>query len=178
MARELLSGKRFQLTRTCCATRAPGRIGLMDSLDEQFMRRAIELAREAEAAGEVPVGAVIVRDGRIVGEGSNRPIGARDPTAHAEMVALRAAASASESYRLTGTTLYVTLEPCAMCAGAMVHARVQRLVYGATDPRAGAAGSVFDIVRHPALNHRIDCVAGVLADECSIMLREFFAARR
>ena len=150
----------------------------MDSLDEQFMRRAIELAREAEAAGEVPVGAVIVRDGRIVGEGSNRPIGTRDPTAHAEMVALRAAASASESYRLTGTTLYVTLEPCAMCAGSMVHARVQRLVYGATDPRAGAAGSVFDIVRHPALNHRIDCVAGVLADECSIMLREFFAARR
>jgi tRNA(adenine34) deaminase len=150
----------------------------MDSLDEQFMRRAIELAREAEAAGEVPVGAVIVRDGRIVGEGSNRPIGTRDPTAHAEMVALRAAGSASDSYRLTGATLYVTLEPCAMCAGAMVHARVQRLVYAATDPRAGAAGSVFDIVRHPALNHRIDCVAGVLADECSIMLREFFAARR
>jgi len=150
----------------------------MDSLDEQFMRRAIELAREAEAAGEVPVGAVIVRDGRIVGEGSNRPIGTRDPTAHAEMVALRAAAAAGESYRLTGTTLYVTLEPCAMCAGAMVHARVQRLVYAATDPRAGAAGSVFDIVQHPALNHRVDCEGGVLSDECAIMLREFFAARR
>jgi len=150
----------------------------MDSLDEQFMRRAIELAREAEAAGEVPVGAVIVRDGRIVGEGSNRPIGTRDPTAHAEMVALRAAAAAGESYRLTGTTLYVTLEPCAMCAGAMVHARVQRLVYAATDPRAGAAGSVLDIVQHPALNHRVDCEGGVLSDECAIMLREFFAARR
>jgi tRNA(adenine34) deaminase len=150
----------------------------MDPLDATFMQRAIELAREAEAAGEVPVGAVIVRDGRIIGEGSNRPIGARDPTAHAEMVALRAAAAASESYRLTGTTLYVTLEPCAMCAGAMVHARVQRLVFAAADPRAGAAGSVFNIVQHAALNHRIDCTGGVLSDECSTMLREFFAARR
>jgi tRNA(adenine34) deaminase len=150
----------------------------MDPLDATFMQRAIELAREAEAAGEVPVGAVIVRDGRIIGEGSNRPIGARDPTAHAEMVALRAAAAASESYRLTGTTLYVTLEPCAMCAGAMVHARVQRLVFAAADPRAGAAGSVFNIVQHAALNHRIECTGGVLSDECSTMLREFFAARR
>jgi tRNA(adenine34) deaminase len=150
----------------------------MDLLDAQFMQRAIELAREAETAGEVPVGAVIVRDGRIIGEGSNRPIGARDPTAHAEMVALRAAAAESESYRLTGTTLYVTLEPCAMCAGAMVHARVQRLVFAAADPRAGAAGSVFNIVQHAALNHRIDCTGGVLSDECSAMLREFFAARR
>jgi tRNA(adenine34) deaminase len=150
----------------------------MESIDEQFMRRAVELARAAEAAGEVPVGAVIVREGRIIAEGSNRPIGARDPTAHAEMVALRAAAAASDSYRLTGTTLYVTLEPCAMCAGAMVHARVQRLVFAATDPRAGAAGSVFNIVQHPALNHRIDCEGGVLADECGAMLRDFFAARR
>jgi tRNA(adenine34) deaminase len=150
----------------------------MDPLDEQYMRRAMELAREAEAAGEVPVGAVLVRDGLIIAEGSNRPIGARDPTAHAEMVALRAAASVSESYRLTGTTMYVTLEPCAMCAGAMVHARVQRLVYASADPRAGAAGSVFNVVQHAALNHRIDCDGGVLADECSVMLREFFAARR
>jgi len=150
----------------------------MDPLDATFMQRAIELARQAETAGEVPVGAVIVRDGQIIGEGSNRPIGARDPTAHAEMVALRAAAAASESYRLTGTTLYVTLEPCAMCAGAMVHARVQRLVFAAADPRAGAAGSVFNIVQHAALNHRIDCTSGVLADECSTMLREFFAGRR
>jgi tRNA(adenine34) deaminase len=150
----------------------------MDPLDDQFMRRALELAREAAAAGEVPVGAVIVREGRIIAEGSNRPIGARDPTAHAEMVALRAAAAASDSYRLTGTTLYVTLEPCAMCAGAMVHARVQRLVFAATDPRAGAAGSVFNIVQHPALNHRIDCTGGVLADECGALLRNFFLARR
>ena len=142
------------------------------------MGRALELAREAAAAGEVPVGAVIVREGRIIAEGSNRPIGARDPTAHAEMVALRAAAAASDSYRLTGTTLYVTLEPCAMCAGAMVHARVQRLVFAATDPRAGAAGSVFNIVQHPALNHRIDCTGGVLADECGALLRNFFSARR
>jgi len=142
------------------------------------MGRALELAREAAAAGEVPVGAVVVREGRIIAEGSNRPIGARDPTAHAEMVALRAAAASSDSYRLTGTTLYVTLEPCAMCAGAMVHARVQRLVFAATDPRAGAAGSVFNIVQHPALNHRIDCTGGVLADECGALLRNFFSARR
>lgn len=150
----------------------------MDAVDEGFMRRALELARAAEAAGEVPVGAVIVRDGRIIGEGSNRPIGTHDPTAHAEMIALRAAAAVSDSYRLTGTTLYVTLEPCAMCAGAMVHARVQRLVYAATDPRAGAAGSIFNVVQNPALNHRIDCEAGVLGDECAAMLRGFFAARR
>ena len=150
----------------------------MDPLDQHYMRRAIVLAREAQAAGEVPVGAVIVREGRIIAEGSNRPIGARDPTAHAEMVALRAASAASDSYRLTGCTLYVTLEPCAMCAGAMVHARVQRLVFAATDPRAGAAGSVFNIVQHPALNHRIECTGGVLAEECGSLLREFFAARR
>jgi tRNA(adenine34) deaminase len=146
--------------------------------DVVFMRRALELARAAEAAGEVPVGAVIVRDGVIIGEGSNRPISTRDPTAHAEMVALRAAAAASESYRLTGTTLYVTLEPCAMCAGAMVHARVERLVYAAADPRAGAVGSVFNVVRNPALNHRMDMVAGVLGDECGALLRNFFVARR
>jgi tRNA(adenine34) deaminase len=150
----------------------------MESLDLTFMQRALDLARKAERAGEVPVGAVIVRDGRIIAEGANCPIGSRDPTAHAEMIALRAASAASDSYRLTGTTLYATLEPCAMCAGAMVHARVQRLVYGATDPRAGAAGSVFDIVRSAALNHRIDCTSGVLAEDCGTLLREFFAARR
>ena len=150
----------------------------MASIDEIFMRRAIELAREAEAAGEVPVGAVIVRDGLIIGEGSNRPISTHDATAHAEMIALRAASSCSDSYRLLGTTLYVTLEPCAMCAGAMVHARVQRLVYAATDPRAGAAGSVFNVVRNPALNHRIELTTGVLEEECAAMLRGFFVARR
>jgi len=148
------------------------------SADLAFMTHALELARLAEAAGEVPVGAVIVRDGAIVAEGWNRPIGANDPTAHAEIVALRAAGVALGTYRLTGTTLYVTLEPCAMCAAAMVHARVSRLVFAATDPRAGAAGSVFDIVRHPALNHRLECTGGVLAEECGALLRQFFVARR
>lgn len=146
--------------------------------DEFYMRRAIELAREAEAAGEVPVGAVIVRDGEILAEGFNRPISTHDPTAHAEMVAVRAAAARIDNYRLLGTTLYVTLEPCAMCAGAMVHARVQRLVYAAADPRAGAAGSVFGVVQSPALNHRLEVVPGVLAEECGALLRNFFVARR
>ena len=150
----------------------------MESTDAFYMARAIELARQAEAAGEVPVGALIVRDGAIIAEGFNRPITTHDPTAHAEMIALRAAAARSDSYRLTGTTLYVTLEPCAMCAGAMVHARVQRLVFAATDPRAGAAGSVFNVVQHPALNHRMDVTAGVHGDECAALLRNFFVARR
>ena len=150
----------------------------MDDADRHFMRRAIELAREAEAAGEVPVGALVVRDDEVLAEGFNRPISTHDPTAHAEMVALRAAAARIDNYRLTGTTLYVTLEPCAMCAGAMVHARVSRLVYAATDPRAGAAGSVFNVVQNPALNHRLEVVPGVLADECGSLLRDFFVARR
>jgi tRNA(adenine34) deaminase len=150
----------------------------MDTPDQVFMRRAIELAREAEAAGEVPVGAVIVHDGAILAEGFNRPISTRDPTAHAEMVAMRAAAARLDNYRLLRTTLYVTLEPCAMCAGAMVHARVERLVYAAPDPRAGAAGSVFNVVQNPALNHRLDVDAGVLGDECGSLLRDFFLARR
>jgi tRNA(adenine34) deaminase len=150
----------------------------MESTDVLFMSRAIELAREAEAAGEVPVGALIVRHGKVIAEGFNRPISTHDPTAHAEMIALRAAAARSDSYRLSGTTLYVTLEPCAMCAGAMVHARVERLVYAAADPRAGAAGSVFNVVQNPALNHRLDVDAGVLADECGSLLRNFFLARR
>jgi tRNA(adenine34) deaminase len=149
-----------------------------DEADLAFMSRALELARQAEAAGEVPVGAVIVRDGAIVAEGWNRPIGSNDPTAHAEIVALRGAGAALGTYRLTGTTLYVTLEPCAMCASAMVHARVARLVYAAADPRAGAAGSVFNIVQHPSLNHRVECTGGVLAEECSALLRGFFLARR
>lgn len=143
-----------------------------------FMTRALELAREAERAGEVPVGAVIVKDGSIIGEGWNRPITTQDPTAHAEIVALRAAAQTLANYRLLDTTLYVTLEPCAMCASAMIHARVKQLVYGATDPRAGAAGSIFNIVQHAALNHRIECEAGVMAEECGTLLRGFFVARR
>ena len=143
-----------------------------------FMARALELAREAERAGEVPVGAVIVKDGVIVGEGWNRPISTNDPTAHAEIVALRAAAQKLGSYRLLDTTLYVTLEPCPMCAGAMVHARVKRLVYAAADPRAGAAGTIFNIVEHPSLNHRVECEAGLMAEECGTMLRAFFQGRR
>ena len=146
--------------------------------DSLFMARALELAREAERAGEVPVGAVIVKDDAIVGEGWNRPISSNDPTAHAEIVALRAAAQKLGTYRLLDTTLYVTLEPCPMCAGAMVHARVKRLVYAATDPRAGAAGTIFNIVQHPSLNHRIDCEAGLMAQECGTMLRAFFQGRR
>ena len=158
----------------------PGRplVVVADSVDIAFMSRALELAREAAAAGEVPVGAVIVKDGAIVAEGWNRPIGTCDPTAHAEIIALRAAGIALDTYRLIDTTLYVTLEPCAMCAGAMVHARVRRLVYGATDPRAGAAGSVFNVVQNPALNHRLESCGGVLAEECGTLLRDFFAARR
>jgi len=146
--------------------------------DAVFMRRALELARHAATAGEVPVGAVLVKDDRVVAEGSNRPISTCDPTAHAEIVALRAGGVALETYRLLDTTLYVTLEPCAMCASAMVHARVRRLVFGAPDPRAGAAGSVFNIVQHAALNHRLEVEGGVLVEECSALLREFFVARR
>ena len=152
--------------------------GAVEPDDVVFMRRALELAGEAEAAGEVPVGAVLVHAGSIVAEGWNRPIGQCDPSAHAEMIALRAGANALGSYRLLDTTLYVTLEPCAMCAGAMVHARVRRLVFAATDPRAGAAGSVFNVVQHPSLNHRIECSGGVLAEECAARLRQFFVARR
>ena len=146
--------------------------------DEEFMREAWAFARKAEAEGEVPVGAVVVKDGAIIGRGWNHPISGRDPTAHAEIVAMREAAKALGNYRLLDTTLYVTLEPCAMCAGAMVHTRVKRLVFGASDPRAGAAGSVFDIVRAPALNHRLEVTGGILADECGQMLKQFFSERR
>ena len=146
--------------------------------DESYMRRALELARQAQTAGEVPVGAVLVGGDAIIAEGWNQPIRAHDPSAHAEMITLRVAGQALASYRLLDTTLYVTLEPCPMCAGAMVYARVRRLVFGAPDPRAGAAGSVFNVVQHPALNHRIEFTSGVLAEECGSLLREFFVARR
>ena len=143
------------------------------------MRRALELARLAQAEGEVPVGAVVVADGVIIGEGWNRPIGSHDPTAHAEIEALRTAAAHRRNYRLLGTTLYVTLEPCAMCAGAIVHARVERVVFGADDPRSGAAGSVFDLLPSDArFNHTTRCEGGVLAGECATLLRDFFRARR
>lgn len=146
--------------------------------DTFFMSRALELARQAQAVDEVPVGAVIVKDGQIIGEGWNRPISTHDPSAHAEMIALRAAAQTLQNYRLLDTTLYVTLEPCAMCAGAMVHARVKRLVYAAPDPRAGAAGTIFNITQHDALNHRLEVSGGVMAEECAELLRSFFQARR
>ena len=146
--------------------------------DEQFMLLALEQARTAGAAGEVPVGAVLVRDDQVLTSGWNRPIGSCDPTAHAEMLALRAGGIALHDYRLGGTTLYVTLEPCLMCAAAIVHARVQRVVFGAWDPRAGAAGSLLDAFRLPGLNHRVDVFGGVLAEDCQQLLRDFFAARR
>ena len=150
----------------------------MRPTDSDFMRRALELAQEAERRGEVPVGAVIVKDGVIIAEGFNRPVSSNDPTAHAEIVAMRAAAGAIASYRLLDTTLYVTLEPCAMCAGAMVHARIKRLVYGASDPRAGAAGSIFNVANHAALNHRIECDGGLMYEECGALLKTFFTSKR
>ena len=146
--------------------------------DIEFMRLAIEQAERAGRAGEVPVGAVLVRDEAVLATGANRPLDSHDPTAHAEIEALRAGGRALGSYRLTGTTLYVTLEPCAMCAAAIVHARVRRLVFGAWDPRAGAAGSIIDLFALPALNHRVDAFGGVLMEECGALLQAFFAARR
>ncbi len=142
------------------------------------MERAITLARQAAALGEVPVGAVLVRAGEILGEGYNCPIRACDPTAHAEILALRQAAARIGNYRLPDSTLYVTLEPCPMCAGAIVHARVKRVVFGAVDPRAGAGGAVFNLLQAERLNHRTDVTAGLAADVCSALLREFFRRRR
>ena len=142
------------------------------------MRRALELAAQAEARGEVPVGALVVQGEQVIGEGFNQPITLKDPTAHAEILALRAAATMLGDYRLGGTTLYVTLEPCPMCAAALVHARVARLVFGAWDPRQGAAGSVFNLVTARAMNHQVDCFGGVLADECGALLKRFFESRR
>ena len=146
--------------------------------DRRWMAEALALARRAAAAGEVPVGAVLVRGDEVIGEGWNRPIGACDPTAHAEVVALRAAAVRTGNYRLIDSTLYVTLEPCPMCAGAIVHARVARVVFGAADPRAGSAGSVFDLLRTETLNHRAEVRGEMLAEECGELLRAFFRARR
>jgi len=143
------------------------------------MQRALQLAARAEAEGEVPVGAVLVKDGEVIGEGWNRPIASHDPTAHAEIQALRSAALHLNNYRLPGTTLYVTLEPCPMCAGAIVHARVARVVFGARDPRSGAAGSVFDLLpSDQRFNHRTECEGGVEAEASSQMLKAFFRARR
>ncbi len=146
--------------------------------DQDWMQKAMAQAREAEAAGEVSVGAVIVRDGELVAQAWNRPIGSHDPTGHAEIIALRAAAARLANYRLPGCTLYVTLEPCTMCAGAIIHARVDRVVFGATDPKTGAAGSVFDVLGTRKLNHYVEVTGGVLAEECGRQLSAFFQKRR
>jgi tRNA(adenine34) deaminase len=147
-------------------------------VDVDFMRLALDLARRAGETHEVPVGAVVVRDGQVIGEGWNRPIRDRDPTSHAEIVAMRAAALGRGNYRLPGAVLYVTLEPCAMCIGAALNARVARVVFGAWDPKAGACGSVFDLPREPRLTHRLDVFGGVCSEECGALLRRFFELRR
>jgi tRNA(adenine34) deaminase len=153
-------------------------MGVSAADDARWMARALELAGRAQALGEVPVGAMLVADGVALGEGWNQPIAANDPTAHAEIVALRAACARGRNYRLPNSTLYVTLEPCAMCAGAIVQARVARVVYGAADPQAGAGGSVFNLLQSDALNHRAIVVGGVMGDACAEALRAFFRARR
>jgi tRNA(adenine34) deaminase len=150
----------------------------LGSTDLDFMQAALAEARAAADAGEVPIGAVVVRDGAIVARGQNRVLRDVDPTAHAEIVAMRAAATALGNYRLNGCTLYVTLEPCAMCAGAMIHARIDRLVFAAADPKAGACGSVLSVLNHPQLNHQMQMEQGIAAEESAELLRGFFRERR
>jgi tRNA(adenine34) deaminase len=149
-------------------------------LDEhqKWMHVALDQAKKARDLGEVPVGAVIVKEGVVLGVGHNQPIGATDPTAHAEIIAIRTAAKTIDNYRLAGSTLYVTLEPCAMCAGALVHSRIARLVYGATEPKAGAIESTQALLAHPAMNHQVEVIGGVLQELCSEQLSAFFKARR
>lgn len=149
-----------------------------ESRDRHWMQRALELAKRAEQEDEVPVGAVLVREDELLGEGWNSPISHNDPTAHAEILALRQASEKVGNYRLPGTTLYVTLEPCVMCAGAMIHARIERLVFGAFDPKTGAAGSVFDTLISDKHNHRVEIHGGVMEKECGELLRQFFRKRR
>lgn len=146
--------------------------------DEDWMRYALELAERADKEGEIPVGAVLVQDNQVIAEGWNRPISTHNPTAHAEIMVLQQGGLALQNYRLLNTTLYVTLEPCVMCAGAMVHSRIQRLVYGASDLKTGAAGSLMDILGHPGMNHHVEVTAGILAEECSARLSDFFKRRR
>ncbi|MDV6328448.1 tRNA adenosine(34) deaminase TadA [Idiomarina sp. Sol25] len=146
--------------------------------DEIYMQRALELAEQAQNADEVPVGAVLVMDDKIVGEGYNQVISLSDPSAHAEAQAIRSAGQAIDNYRLVNATLYVTLEPCAMCAGLITHARVKRLVFGATDPRTGATGTAIEVINHASMNHKVEVHSGVLAEECGDILRRFFRARR
>jgi len=149
-----------------------------DNDDAAWMELALEQARLAAAAGEVPVGALVVKGGEVVGQGHNRNLLTHDPTAHAEIIALRQASALLGNHRLTGCVMYATMEPCAMCAGAMVHARLDRLVYGASDPKAGAAGSVLQVLNHPGLNHKMEISAGVLSGKCSEILTEFFRKKR
>src|SRR5437879_6507614 len=146
--------------------------------DAQYMDLALAEARKAATAGEVPVGAVIVSNNDVIGRGFNAPIGSHDPTAHAEIVAMRGAAQILGNYRLSGATIYCTVEPCMMCAGAMIHARIARLVFGTPDPKAGSAGSIYNVLTDPRLNHRVDVVSGIREDECAALLREFFGKRR
>jgi|SRR5579859_2189130 len=153
-------------------------LGTMTDPDIGFMQEAIEEARSAAAAGEVPVGAVLTLEGRIIARSGNRTIRDCDPTAHAEIIALREAARVVNNYRLADTTLYVTIEPCSMCAGAMIQARIPRLVYGANDPKAGAVRTYFQVLSNPSLNHQVEITAGVLAAECAEMIQSFFAKRR
>ncbi|KFD23677.1 MAG: tRNA adenosine(34) deaminase TadA [Yokenella regensburgei] len=145
---------------------------------EYWMRHALGLAKRAWEEGEVPVGAVLVHNNQVIGEGWNRPIGRHDPTAHAEIMALRQGGLVLQNYRLTDTTLYVTLEPCVMCAGAMVHSRIGTLVFGARDAKTGAAGSLMDVLHHPGMNHRVEIVEGILSESCAAMLSDFFRQRR
>lgn len=146
--------------------------------EEYYMGLALAEAQKAQAAGEVPVGAVIVSGRNVIGKGFNRPISGNDPTAHAEIVALRDAAQHQQNYRLSNATLYCTVEPCMMCAGAIIHARIARVVFGTPDPKAGAAGSIYNVLTDPRLNHRVEVLSGIREDECAALLRQFFSARR
>lgn len=152
--------------------------GMQSGEDAAWMDLALEQAEFAAAAGEVPVGALVIKDGEIIGRGHNRNLLDNDPTAHAEIVALRQAAARLGNHRLVGCTMVATIEPCSMCAGALIHARIARLVYGASDPKAGAAGSTVQVINHPSLNHRMEVTAGVLAERCSAILQEFFRRKR
>ena len=164
------------------STRFPGspaaEIRTQEAEDTRWMEAALREARRAAAEGEVPVGAVVVREGRMVARAHNRPIHLRDPSAHAEILALRRAAHKLANYRLAGCVLYATIEPCPMCAGAITHARIRRLVYGANDPKAGAAGSAFEVLNHPKANHRVEVQGGALQEDCARLLRSFFRERR
>ncbi|MGA9055311.1 MAG: tRNA adenosine(34) deaminase TadA [Terriglobia bacterium] len=152
--------------------------GTFSTADANFMRRALREAQKADSEGEVPVGAVVVQDEKIIARAHNRPLGLSDPSAHAEVLALRRAAKKLGNYRLKGCDLYVTIEPCAMCAGAIIQARLRRVVYGTPDPKAGACGSALAVLNHPKVNHQVEVVSGVLAQECAVILRDFFRCRR